>query len=197
MTMKKEIAKELFSPVIRKFQTISIQTHYKDECWSLDLIDRFSVAKSNKNFKFIFIRVDNHTEYAWAVPLRVKSGKSTKTALKNTIEEAKRKPDKMWSDRGKKFYHKTFSHFTKDQNIQMFSFNSGLKAVSVELFNRTLLNLIKEPMYYEGKACWLNHLDAAMEKYNSRVHGTAKMTPFKARNDKPIPKVFCISSLKP
>ena len=33
-------------------------------------------------------------------------------------------------------------------------------------------------MYIEGKACWLNHLDAAMEKYNNRVHGTTKMTPF-------------------
>ena len=37
-------------------------------------------------------------------------------------------------------------------------------------------------MYIEGKACWLNHLDAAMEKYNIRVHGTTKMTPFEANN---------------
>ena len=28
---KKEIAKEIFSPVIKKFQRIQIQTHYKDE----------------------------------------------------------------------------------------------------------------------------------------------------------------------
>ena len=33
-------------------------------------------------------------------------------------------------------------------------------------------------MYIEGKACWLNHLDAALQKYNNRVHGTTKMTPF-------------------
>ena len=33
-------------------------------------------------------------------------------------------------------------------------------------------------MYFEGKACWLNHLDAAIEKYNNRVHGTTKKTPF-------------------
>ena len=25
-------------------------------------------------------------------------------------------------------------------------------------------------MYIEGKACWLNHLVAALEKYNNRVH---------------------------
>ena len=48
---KKEIAKEIFSPVIKKFQRIQIQTHYKDECWSIDLIDRSSLAKYNKNYK--------------------------------------------------------------------------------------------------------------------------------------------------
>ena len=42
---KKEIAKEIFSPVIKKFQRIQIQTHYKDECWSIDLIDRSSLPK--------------------------------------------------------------------------------------------------------------------------------------------------------
>ena len=51
---KKEIAKEKFSPVIRKFQRIQIQTHYKDECWSIDLIDRSSLAKYNKKLQVYF-----------------------------------------------------------------------------------------------------------------------------------------------
>ena len=33
-------------------------------------------------------------------------------------------------------------------------------------------------MLIEGKGNWLNHLDAALDKYNERVHGTTKMTPF-------------------
>ena len=79
--------------------------------------------------------------------------------------------------------------FLKQNEIQIYSTHSDLKAVFVERFNRTLLDLIKEPMYIEGKACWLNHLDAALEKYNNRVHGTTKMTPFEisANNNKPIP----------
>ena len=36
---KKEIVKEMFSPVVKKFQRIQIQTHYKDDCWSIDLIE--------------------------------------------------------------------------------------------------------------------------------------------------------------
>ena len=188
MNEKKEIAKEIFAPVIKKFDRIKIIPHYKDECWSIDLIDRSSLSKYNKNYKFIFTIIDNHTKYAWAIPLKDKSGKSTTTALKSLIEKTKRKPDKIWSDRGKEFYNKTFLNFLKEQNIQIYSTNSDLKAVFVERFNRTLLDLIKKPMYIEGKACWLNHLDTAMEKYNNRVHGTTKMTPFEmSTNQKLIP----------
>ena len=88
---KKEIAKEIFSPVFKKFKRIQIQTHYKDECWSIDLIDRSSLAKYNKNYKFIFTIIDNHTKYAWAIPLKDNSVKCTTTALKNPVENAKRR----------------------------------------------------------------------------------------------------------
>ena len=50
------------------------------------------------------------------------------------------------------------------------------------------MDLIKEPMYIEGKACWLNHLENALQKYNNRVHGPTKMTPFEmSTNQKLIP----------
>ena len=187
---KKEIAKEIFSPVIKKFDRIKIFPHYKDECWSIDLIDRSSLSKYNKNYKFIFTIIDNHTKYAWAIPLKDKSGKSTTTALKSLIEKEKRKPHKIWSDRGKEFYNTTFLHYLKEQNIQIYSTNSDLKAVFVERFKRTLLDLIKKPMYIEGKACWLNHFDVALEKYNNRVHTTTKMTPFEANNQPIDPPTF-------
>ena len=72
---KKEIAKEIFSSVIKKFQRFQIQTHYYDDSWCIDLIDRSSLSKNNKNYKFIFTIIDNHTKYAWAIPLKDKSGK--------------------------------------------------------------------------------------------------------------------------
>ena len=185
MNLKQKLAKEIFSPVVKKFDRIQIQTHYKDECWSIDLIDRSSLAKYNKNYKFIFTIIDNHTKFAWAIPLKDKSGKSTTTAFKKLIETSKRKPEKVWSDRGKEFYNKTFLDFLKQNEIQIYSTHSDLKAVFVERFNRTLLDLIKEPMYIEGKACWLNHINSALDKYNNRVHTTTRMTPFEASN-KPI-----------
>ena len=68
----KAIAKENFSPVIKKIQRVQIQTHYKDECLSIDLIDCSSLSKYNKIYKFIFTKIDNHTKNAWATPLEDK-----------------------------------------------------------------------------------------------------------------------------
>ena len=130
---KKEIAKaitkEIFSPVNKKFQRIQIQTHFKNECWSIDLIDRSNLSKYNKNYKFIFTIIDNHTKYAWTIPLKDKSGKSTTAAIKKLIETSKRKPQKVWSDRGKEFYNQTFLRYLNEQNIQVYSTHSDLKAV--------------------------------------------------------------------
>ena len=102
----------------------------------------------------------------------------------------------MWSDRGKEFYNQTFLHYLNEQNIQIYSTHSDLKAVFVERFNRTLLDLIKEPMYIEGKDNWLNHLDAALQKYNNRVQGTTKMTPFEASNNSLIPSNNIYNNIK-
>ena len=92
----------------------------------------------------------------------------------------------MWSDRGKQFYNQTFVHYLNEQNIQIYSTNSDLKAVFVERFNRKLLDLIKKPMYIEGKGNWLNHINNALDKCNNRVHGTTKMIPFEISFNKPI-----------
>ena len=60
----------------------------------------------------------------------------------NLFQTSKRKPHKIWSDRGKEFYNTAFLDFLKEQIIQIYSTNSDLKAVFVERFNRTLLDLI-------------------------------------------------------
>ena len=44
-------------------------------------------------------------------------------------------------------------------------------------------------MYFEGKGNWMIHFNIALDKYNNRVHGTTKMTPFEASNNKLIARI--------
>ena len=70
------LAKEVFSPQITKFRRERIIPLYKDETWSADLIDKSSLTKYNNNYRFILTVIDILTEYAWAIPIKNKSGLS-------------------------------------------------------------------------------------------------------------------------
>ena len=108
------LAKEGFSPQITKFRRERIIPLYKDETWSADLIDKSSLSKYNNNYKFILTVIDIFTKYAWAIPLKNKSGLSITNGFKIVLSEhpqggsEPRKPEKLWVDRGSEFYKKTF-----------------------------------------------------------------------------------------
>ena len=97
---QQQLAKEVFSPRITKFRRERIIPLYKDETWSADLIDKSSLSKYNNNYKFILTVIDIFTKYAWAIPLKNKSGLSITNGFKIVLSEhpqggsEPRKPEK-------------------------------------------------------------------------------------------------------
>ena len=124
---KQLLAKEVFSPQITKFRRQRIIPLYKDETWSADLIDKSSLSKYNKNYKFILTVIDIFTKNAWAVPLKNKSGLSITYGSKIILSEhpqggsEPRKPEKFWVDRGSEFYNKTFKSLLKEHETKLYS----------------------------------------------------------------------------
>ena len=150
---QQQLAKEVFSPRIIKFRRQRIIPLYKDETWSADLIDKSSLSKYNNNCKFILTVIDICTKYAWAIPLKNKSGLSITNGFKTILSEGQ-KPEKLWVDRGSEFYNKTFKTLLKEyetgkaaSGIELYSTYSDLKAVFIERFDRTLLHIINKPMF--------------------------------------------------
>ena len=182
------LAKEVFSPQITKFRRQRIIPLYKDETWSADLIDKSSPSKYNNNYKFILTVIDIFTKYAWAIPLKNKSGLSITNGFKIVLKEHQqgesepRKPEKLWVDRGSEFYNKTFKSLVKEYETKLYSTYSDLKAVFIERFNRTLLHIISKPMFINGDGNWVNILNDAVVIYNN-VHLTINMTPVDASNN--------------
>ena len=158
-TKQRLLAKEVVSPQITKFKRQRIIPLYKDETWSADLIDKSSLSKYNINYNFILTVIDIFTKYAWAIPLKNKSGLSITNGFKLVLSKhpqggsEPRKPEKLWVDRGSEFYNKSFKSLLKEygngkaaSRIELYSTYSDLKAVFVERFNRTLLHIINKPM---------------------------------------------------
>ena len=186
---QQQLAKEVFSPQITKFKRQRIIPLYKDETWSADLIDKSSLSKYNNNYKFILTVIDIFTKYAWAIPLKNKSGLSITNGFKTILSEG-RKPEKLWVDRGSEFYNKTFKSLLKEYGtgkaasvIELYSKYSDLKAVFIERFNRTLLHIINKPMFINGDGNWVNILNDAVVTYNNNIHSTINMTPVDASNN--------------
>ena len=150
------LAKAVFSPQITMFRRERTLTLYKDETWSADLIDKSSLSKYNNNYKFTLTVINIFTKYAWAIPLKNKSGLSITNCFKKVLSEhpqggsEPKKPEKLWVDRGSEFYNKTFKSLLKEYETKLYSTYSDLKAVFIERFNRTLLHIINKPMFING-----------------------------------------------
>ena len=185
---QQQLAKEVFSPQITKFKRQRIIPLYKDETWSADLIDKSSLSKYNNNYKFILTVIDIFTKYAWAIPLKNKSGLSITNGFKTILSEG-RKPEKLWVDRGSEFYNKTLKSLLEygtgkaASGIELYSTYSDLKAVFIERFNRTLVHIINKPMFINGDGNWVNILNDAVVTYNNNIHSTTNMTPVDASNN--------------
>ena len=184
--MKKGLTKifidEIYSKPPRKnYPTNKIVYNHIDEIWSIDLAD-FSDYKTsnNKGFRYIFIVIDNFSEYLWAIPLKNKYGERVAKEFSNILSSSKRSPLKIESDRGKEWYNSIFENFLKNKNIQHYSRFTDKGPSIAERVIRTLRNLLKKPVFLAGKADWFSELSSVIKQYNNTIHHSTKMTPVQA-----------------
>ena len=72
-------------PVRRKFKRNRVIVSGIDDQWDGDLMDLSSLAKYNKNHKFILILIDIFSRFVWAVPLKSKHAFEIIRAFKNSL----------------------------------------------------------------------------------------------------------------
>ena len=130
-------------------------------------------TKFNRGVKYLLAVIDIFRKYGWLIPLKDKTGKSVASALKIVFEE--RKPEKMWVDKGNKFYKKD----VKDL-IKLYSTENEEKSSVVERWIRTM----KEKMwkYFTAKSTnvYIDVLPNLIKQYNNTRHSSIKMTPVNA-----------------
>ena len=63
--------------------------------------------KFNKGFLFLLCFIDIYNKYAWVVSLKYKKGITITYAFQKALDESNRKSNKIWVDKGSKFYNKS------------------------------------------------------------------------------------------
>ena len=99
--------------------------------------------------------------------LLICSGTTITNAFQSILNNSKRKPDKIWVEKGTEFYHTHFKKWLKDTNIEMYStHNKGKSAVAERLIS-TLKNKIFKHMTANSTNVYFNVLNDIIDKYNS------------------------------
>ena len=169
---------EIYSKPPRKnFPTNKIIYTQIDEIWSFDLADMIDYKISNnKNYRFIFIIIDNFSKYLWAIPLRNKYSQTITNEFSNILTTSKRKRLKLEPDRGAEFYNSLFQNFLKSKIIQHYSRFTDKSPWISDRVIRTVRNLMKKPEFEKGKAHWLSEFSSVTKQYNNTIHHSIKKT---------------------
>ena len=97
---------------------------FKDNIWGVDLADMQLLSKFNKEFRFLLCVIHIFSKYASGIPSKDKKGVSIVNAFQKIFKKSNPKPNKIWVDKGSKFYNNTFKKWIKDNDIKMYSTNN-------------------------------------------------------------------------
>ena len=81
---------------------------FKDNIWGVDLADMQLLSKFNKEFRFLLCVIYIFSKYASGIPSKDKKGVSIVNAFQKIFKKSNPKPNKIWVDKGSKFYNNTF-----------------------------------------------------------------------------------------
>ena len=172
-----QLAEELHKPIIKKFKKRKVHAAFKDNTWNADLADMQLLSRYNKGIRFLLCVFDIFSKYAWVVPLKDKKGVSIVAAFQSILKQSnsRRKPNKIWVDKGSEFCNTSFKKWLQDNDIVMYSANNEGKSVVAERLIRTLESKIYKYMTSISKNVYIDKLDDIVNEINNTYHTTIKM----------------------
>lgn len=174
--LTRQSAYTLHKPVRRKFKRRKTVVSGIDDQFQADLIDVHALKSENDGFTFILTVIDVFSKYAWALPIKSKSGENVSTALHKIFEE--RKCRVLQTDKGREFLNSKVQPMLITYQIKHFtSENDDIKASIVERWNRTIMERLYRWFTKNNSRRYINVLDKLVEGYNKRFHNTIGMSP--------------------
>lgn len=173
---KQQVVDEIHYSARKNFPRRHTEIKGINETLQADLVEMIPYAKDNKNIKYILTVIDIFTKFAWAFPIKNKTGIEVTQAMEKILKSGNI-PKNLHTDMGKEFFNTHFSKLMNSHKINHYSTYSTKKAAIVERFNRTLKNKMWKKFSFNGSYKWLNLLPKLMHEYNNTVHRTIKMKP--------------------
>ena len=103
------LVEELHKPVRRNYSRGNFDVRGLDETWQADLVEMIPYARDNKGYRYQLTIIDIFSKYAWAVPVKRKTGKDVSEAMESVLVKG-RVPKNLHTDRGKDFITQIFKN---------------------------------------------------------------------------------------
>ena len=187
---KKQLVKELLKPKKIRFKRRKVYSPSVDDTWTADLADFHKYSRQNRGYNFILVVLDVFSRYAWARPLKNKTGVQCANAFEDILIKSGRKPKRLWCDRGTEFYNVNFRQILEDNDIQLYSTYNEPKATIAERFIRTLRSKIESNYILTQQTVWYDILPQLVHEYNNTRHRTIKRTPEQACKPENFRRVY-------
>ena len=100
-------------------------------------------------------------------------------SVKSILKEG-RKPQYLWTDKGKEFYNKHLKELLDKNKITLYSTENEEKSSVCERWNRTIKGTMWKQFTVQGNTQYLDMLPKLVKKYNETKHSSIKMTPTEA-----------------
>lgn len=179
---KQGLINELHSNARRNYPRRKVRILGINDLYQADLIDMSSFASVNKNHHFALIVINAFSKFAFAEPLKTKTGIEVTGKMKKILEKAP-PPSNLTVDQGKEFYNKHFKELMRRYKINMYSVYSTKKASIVERLNRTLKNKMWKRFSLNGTYKWIDMLQSIIDEYNNDIHRTIGLKPAEVSKD--------------
>jgi len=175
----------IHAPIRKKFRRRSAMITVIDHTWTSDLIDYQSLSNipGNRKFKFVLVVVDCFSKFLWTEPLKNKTATAVRDGFKAIFRRTKRRPLKLWTDKGKEYYGRVLLQFLDQNNIEIYSTQSITKANIAERKVGQIKTKLARIFTKKGKAVWLDELATLTNTLNNTYHRSIKRTPNQV-NDK-------------
>ena len=131
----------------------------------------------NDGYTFLLLVIDIFSKYGWVIPLKNKKGETVAEALKIIFE--KRKPEKLWTDKGTEFENKDVKKL-----IELYSTENEEKSSIVERWIRTMKEKMWKYFTDNNTYNYMSVLPELVKDYNNTVHSSIKMSPIDASKKK-------------
>ena len=107
--------------------------------------------------------------------MKDKKGVSIVNAFQSILKKSNRKSNKIWVDKGSKFYNRSMKLWLEKNGIEMYSTHNEGKSVVEERFIRTFKNKIYKYMTSISKNVCIDKLDDIVDEYSNTYHRTINM----------------------